>query len=498
MEAIASILPRVLAALQDCVVAAAPPPQLPRDAQPHLPAGPAFTQRTRLASHRWNNCFYDADCGAGPDICIDHQCVPRCYDTDATTFATTMDAVVAQATTPGRTTAYLPHPGPGKKLLWQKITQSDGCKTPTLLLEYSCITPSGALAAEPHLAFHYVACPPQTVCGSATDTVTGVTAAACVPVPLPPDTGPACDTNVGPAWIGLGISTNASPIYALHVHGGTLYAGGTTGIRSWDANTIAWQEMNAGLPAPAWGNSPLMTDLATAGGQLFAVMHNATENRFWRWNTLATSWEPASAAPLLARTLLPHDDTLFIGTDDGIAWYDPALYTYTTFGPLSGAGVQSLFRTGSQLLFGTGAGTVGGFELDADTATTFAAFAPTGVVTALGIYGEYLYIGAQSGLTRCWTEDGLWGGVATYCEPIEPETGFPLDESVQAVTIYNDALYLASSLGVFRFQADNDTWHAENAGFPVGPGGDLTTHAFTVYQGSLLVGTQQGVYQRCP
>ncbi|MBI4237888.1 MAG: hypothetical protein HY696_05655 [Deltaproteobacteria bacterium] len=500
METIAAILPRVLTALHEWAFAAAPPPKLPRDARPppHR-ARVALTMSARSAPRRWGDCYHDADCWQPHALCVKHQCVPHCHDTDATNFTADLNDVAEQAFTPGRTTAYLPHAGPGKTLLWQPIDQVDGCKTSSLLLEYSCMAPDGGAQGSPQFQFHYIFCPPQTLCQSTTDATSGVTAAACVPLPPPPpELTPDCVTGAGPYWMPLGLATNTSPTYALQVHGGTLFAGGTTGVRRWESNTGLWQAINDGFPLPAWGSAPLIVDLATAGGDLFAVMHNAAVDSFFRRNPSTAAWEPAGPTPLAAHVLLPHNDTLFLGTDDGLAWYDPLLNTCSPLDASTDASIYSLLQVGTQLLYGTGTGLVRGIDLDTNATTPFDAFSPTGIVTALGVFGEYLYIGAQAGLTRCWTEDGVWGSAETYCEPIEPETGFPLGEFVQAITAFNDTLYLASSLGVVRFQADNDTWHLANAGLLPGDSGDLTTHAFAIYQDMLLVGTQQGVSQQCP
>lgn len=415
---------------------------------------------------------------------------PSCTDSDGGTAANMAD-VVAQATTPGKTTAYVPVSKQGQ-LAWKKIEGTDGCKTPTLLLEHSCLKKSGLPGSTAVFAFHYLPCPTGTACAAATDAQTGVSGGACVPVSpsTPPPAAIGCDAQ---SWHGLDLETNSMPVYVVQAHDEALFAGGMGGVQCWDPGEMTWQTINAGFASPEWADQPLVVDLASYGGSLYGVLINSGPDRLYRWVPSSGSWELVDA-PIKTQSLLVTDNTLYLGDASGVRMWASEAAEWVSLGQPLESTVRTLYRDGAALLAGTFAGDVHRFAASNETWTAATPPLPSNYVHALQRYGEFLYVGAEWALYRCWTETGVWD-LDSACEQIEPETGFTPELSPLDLHVHNGVLHVATSAGVRQFDAATDTWLPLDTGLADLYGAPAHTLSLATYAGALVVGTLEGVYR---
>lgn len=417
---------------------------------------------------------------------------PSCTDSDGGTAATMAD-VMAQATTPGKTTAYVSVTSQGQ-LTWKKIEGTDGCKTPTLLLEHSCLKKAALPGSTTAFAFHYLPCPAGTICAAATDPATGVSGAACIGTPPPPPPpAPSCNPLTPGSWQAMDQTTNTMVTYVVHEHDGTLFAGGTGGVKSWDPATATWQALSSGFAPPLWLNKPMVVDLATYGDSLYGVHINGGADRVYRWNPPTLAWDNVDA-PLEVRSMLVSGGDFFLGTSSGVHLWDPDGGSWAPLGSTLDSTVKTLFRDGATLLAGTFAGDVHRFSGAANTWSAATPSLPSNYVHALQRYGDYLYVGAEWALYRCWTETGVWD-LATACEQIEPETGFGPELSPLDLHVHNGVLHVATSEGVRQFDAATDTWLPLDDGLAVLYDAPAHTFSLTTFAGALVVGTLAGVYR---
>lgn len=451
----------------------APPENIPFDHRRAVPREDVVKTRTYREARPW----------FGP---------PSCTDSDGG-IAATMADLMKQSTTPGKTTAYVPVSSQGP-LAWKKIEGTDGCKTPTLLLEHSCLKKSGALGSAAAFAFHYLPCPTGTTCAVATDAQTGVSGAACVgaPTPPPPPT-PSCDPLAPGSWQVIGPATNAMATYVVHEHDGILFAGGIGGVKSWDPATATWHTLSSGFAPPLWMNTPMVVDLATYGDSLYGVHINGGADRVYRWNPQTLAWDHVDA-PIEVRSMLVGSGDFFLGTSSSVHLWDPDAGSWAPVGSALDSTVKTLFRDGATLLAGTFAGDVHRFETVANTWSAATPLLPSNYVHTLQRYGDYLYVGAEWALYRCWTETGVWD-LGTSCEQIEPETGFGPELSPLDLHVHNGVLHVATSEGVRQFDAATDTWLPLNDGLAILYGAPAHSFSLTTYTGALVVGTLEGVYR---
>ncbi len=466
----------------------APPEKIPARPSAHKAFDQDASRWRRLPAHlaQSSECQHDVDCAAKPDtFCLADHCVPICTDSDGGVVST-MAEIIAQHGTPGHTTAYVPMQSQ-KTLAWKKITATDGCKTPTLLLEHSCLRT--APGAPPHFAYQYIPCPADTTCGTLTDSASGVTGAACIP-----NSPPAC---IPSNWNGLGLATNSMVTYAIAGHQGNLFAGGIEGVRCWDPDEATWQTLNTGFAPPLWGKGPMVVDLASHNDALYSVMVNGGVDHLYRLMPELNTWALIDA-PSDARSLFVADATLYLGHAAGVDVADATLMNWTMVGAPLASTVKTMTRDGTALLAGTFDGDVRRFDV---TAWDWVSATPSldgNFIHALQRYGEYLYIGAEWTLTRCWTESGVWD-TNSVCEQIEPETGFSLDLSPLDLHVHQDTLYVATTEGVRQYDATNDAWLPMNAGLALLYDKPLHTFALGTLDDTLIVGTIAGVYQwGCP
>lgn len=453
--------------------------------------------RDRLAPKRWwSECDTDAECTVASNICVDHECVPRCTDTDGG-IVDTVTKVVEQIVTPGATTTYLPAKKNGTTT-WAKLQMVDACKTPTLLLEHSCLKKSSIPGTPPIFTYNYFPCPTGTTCAAATDPVTNVTAAACVPdepppPPSPPVEVPSCDPLAPMSWQGIGLESSTMPTYVVHDHNGSLFAGGIGGVRCWDPDEGVWQAFNDGFAPPLWMNTPMVVDLVTYNDTLYAVQVNGGADRLHQFVPDVVGWEPVDA-PLEARSLLVSAEQFYLGHTAGVHRWDADLGDWKMLGSPIDSTVKTIYRDGATLLAGTFAGDVARFDPVVDTWAVATPPLDANYVHTLQRYGDYLYIGAEWALSRCWTETETWDA-GTICEPIESETGFTSDLSPLDLHVHNGILHVATNKGVRRFDAVTDTWLPLNTGLADANEAPFHTFSLTTFAGDLVLGTIEGVYR---
>lgn len=431
-------------------------------------------------------CSFDSECLVMQPICLQGSCVARCVDSDGAALAPGA-ALGPQTTTPGQVTAYQLHAGAKGALLWSKVAMVDGCKSNTMLLEYLCRDAPKAAQPAPHLDFQYVACPADYTCQGSTDPTSGVYAATCLPKPA------SSTPCVSTAWSPVGLVNYPVDVYTLGVLGPTLCAGGLGGLRCLATNGLTWQETNAGLPTPAWLDLPLVVSMAESSQHQWLVMLNAPEPLV-QVRAIGTSvWQPAVATPAGAQRLLAVGPSLYVAGEDGVHVRQPSSELWVPMGAAIGE-VRALYHDGDLLFAGTAAGGLWWFESWSNT--WFPATADFAApVRSIHYSGDYLYVGTDLGLQRCWSEAPLWG-IETYCEAIEPETGLNSLALPEALHVHNGQLQLATSLGVFQFEAMKDFWTPMNAGLMnAETSAPWLARTLATFQGQLLAGTSGGVFR---
>lgn len=429
-------------------------------------------------------CGRSSNCRNPNAVCVNGACVPRCADSDGGVVASTAE-ILAQRASPGQTVAYEFQSVTGGGAAWKAISMVDGCKTSSILLEYYCSAEPQASKPAPTLAYHYIACSPGENCQGVIDPASGITAAACVPIPAG-----SCED---PAWHTLGSLLHPIDIFTLSAAPGALCAGGLGGVHCLNAGSPAWTEHNDGLPPPGWLNLPLITNLTHYNGEQYALYLNAPDMALYHRDTTTTAWSPVDDTSINAQQLFSTSQSLYLGDPYGVFTLQPTTGAWAQLGSDIGD-VTALYQDGTTFFSGTDTGDVLWFDMLGNQWRP--ATEPfEGTVTVIQNYSAYLYVGLTVGLHRCWSEAPIWG-IEVYCEPIEPETGLSNLVKPNAMHVDNGILYLASTHGVHRFDAMNDQWIALTNGLmnpqTLEP---WDVRALATWHNTVVAGTSGGVLQ---
>ncbi|MBI4237594.1 MAG: hypothetical protein HY696_04140 [Deltaproteobacteria bacterium] len=246
---------------------------------------------------------------------------------------------------------------------------------------------------------------------------------------------------------------------------GALWVGGLGGAAQWQPAAQAWKKQNDGLLPPQWSNQPFVTTLVPHGDHLWLIQVSAGPNALLRRSDNDLSWTGMPDAPTNARTLLTSAGHCFLGSAEGVAQWDDASDLWAPISPPLEATVTALApadESSDDLFVGTAAGAIWLLDPWAQVAWNVNASVDGTAIRALQPYGDYQYVATADTLHRCWN-------FASSCEPIDPAAGFGFPEIPTALAVWKGQLFLGASDGVYRLDADEETWQPLQSGFPSHP-----------------------------